>query len=338
MRIVRKGLLILAVTLVVAILGIVLAMNLSPKPFIYWFRGLPDPGPSAPANYAHYEQLVDVHQDITYPSKFKSNTLDIYYPKGSEDPKPTILWVHGGAFVAGDKSGTAYWCTMMASKGYTVVSMNYEVAPEAHYPAPIIQMTEVYQYLKTVEDSYPTLDMQRLIVGGDSAGAQIASQFIAVQTNSELAESLELPQILSKDTLKAALLYCGPYNVKQLANVEGRLERFFLNQLGWSYIGKRDWRDGTEAEQASTVNYVTSEFPPTFITDGNSGSFESHGRELEQKLEAVNVPVASLYYPLSYGVVNHEYQFKLDTVEAMECFEQTLSFLDEHLQESANKS
>ncbi|MGG4106032.1 alpha/beta hydrolase [Paenibacillus lautus] len=63
---------------------------------------------------------------------------------------------------------------MMASKGYAVVNMNYEVAPEARYPAPVVQTTEVYQHLKELTD-YPSLDLDRLIVGGDSAGAQIAS-------------------------------------------------------------------------------------------------------------------------------------------------------------------
>ncbi|WP_189636006.1 alpha/beta hydrolase [Paenibacillus ihbetae] len=318
--------------IVFVIIGGLLLVNLTPVPFIYWLRSQPEASPAAPLNWAELQQVVEVHQDLPYPSAFKSNNMDIYLPKDRAGKLPTILWVHGGAFVSGDKSGTAHWCTMMASKGYAVVSMNYEVAPEARYPAPVLQMTEVYLHLKELAD-YPSLDLDRLIVGGDSAGAQIASQFIAIQTNADLAQRMGIEQAVPMDSLQAALLYCGPYNVKQLASVTGRFEKFFLNQLGWAYIGTRDWKDGAEAEEASTTNHVTGDFPPTFITDGNTGSFEHHGKELEARLQEASVPVTSLFYPLSYGEVQHEYQFQLNTKEAMECFEMTLTFLVEHLLE-----
>jgi len=320
---------------VIAGLGIWCAVKRSPAPFIHWFRRLPDPGPSAPLDFEAYVSLVDVLRDRTYPSKFKSNLLDIYSPKGCREKTPTILWAHGGAFVAGDKSGTAYWCSMMASKGYTVVSINYETAPEARYPAPVVQLAEVYAYLKTAVHEYPTLDLTRLIIGGDSAGAQIASQFLAVQTNPELARLTGIGQTVPRETIKAALLYCGPYNVRRLAQVKGRVQKFYLNQLGWAYLGERNWSESAKAEHASTVHYVTSDFPPVFITDGNTGSFEKHGMELEEKLRSVGVPVTSLFFPLSHGVVQHEYQFQLNTNEAIKCFDMTLSFLEERLHGSA---
>lgn len=321
-----------AYVFMIAMLGIRCAIKGSPTPFIHWFRKLPDPGPSAPRDFMDYARLVEVHRDLVYPSKFGSNTLDIYRPKGAATSWPTILWVHGGGFIAGDKSGTAYWCTMMASKGYTVVSMNYETAPEAHYPAPVIQLAEVYEYLSKAGNDAPTPDLSRLVIGGDSAGAQIASQFIAIQTNAVLSGLTGIPQTVPIQSLKGALLFCGPYNVKRLANAKGWLEKFFLNHLGWAYMGVRNWKDDPRTSHASTVNYVTKDYPPTFITDGNTGSFETHAKELEEKLTSLHVPVTSLYYPLHHGVVHHEYQFKLDTAEAMECFHKTLSFLDHCLQ------
>lgn len=313
--------------------GGLLAICLSPVPFVLWLRNQPDPGPAAPADWSDYQKLAEVHMDIEYPSAFKSNMLDIYLPKNARGKRPTILWVHGGAFVAGDKSGTSYWCAMMAGKGYAVVSINYELAPEARYPAPIRQMAEAYAHLKSIAHEFPSMDLNRLIVGGDSAGAQIASQFVAIQTNPDLAGRVGIESTVSTGTLKAALLYCGPYNVKHLANATGRMEKYFLNQLGRAYIGKRNWKERSETEDASTVNHVTRDFPPTFITDGNTGSFERHGKELEAKLQAVNVPVTSLFYPRSHGVVPHEYQFQLDRPEAVECFEMTLSFLREQVQD-----
>lgn len=317
---------------VIAALGVASRVKSSPAPFIDWMRRQPDPGPPVPPpGMADYEKAVDVRRDVVYPSKFKANEMDIYWPKNRAEKLPTILWVHGGGFVAGDKSGTADWCTLMAAKGYTVVSMNYEVAPEARYPAPVLQMAEVYEYLTAVEDEYPTLDLKRLIIGGDSAGAQIASQFLAIQSNPVLSRLTGIRQSVPLNEIKAALLFCGPYNVRKLADVKDRMSRFIMNHFGWAYIGERNWLESDHAQHASTVHYVTGDFPPAFITDGNTGSFEKHGRELEEKLRAAGIPVTSLFFPLNDGIVHHEYQFKMNTPEATACLELTLSFLEGRL-------
>lgn len=313
------------------VMKIRIAVRSSPEPFVRWLRSQPDPGLIPPSHIAEYEKRIRKAADVTYPSDYRANTLDIYWPAGGEDKLPTILWVHGGAFVAGDKAGTASWCAVMASQGYTVVSMNYETAPEARYPVPVLQMAEVVRYLTGATGSYPILDLGRLIIGGDSAGAQIASQFTAIQTNPELARLTGIQPSVSPGSLKAMLLYCGPYQVKRLANVQDRTVRFFMHQIGWAYIGERKWRDSVHAQHASTADYVTDRFPPAFITDGNTGSFETHGKELEERLRALGVPVASLFFPLAEGVVNHEYQFQLDTPEAAVCLDKTLAFLAECL-------
>lgn len=313
------------------VMKIRIAVRSSPEPFVRWLRRQPDPGLVPPSHIAEYEQRIRKAENVTYPSDYRANKLDIYWPADGEDKLPTILWVHGGAFVAGDKEGTASWCAVMASQGYTVVSMNYETAPEARYPVPVLQMAEVVRYLTEEAESYPTLDLDRLIIGGDSAGAQIASQFAAIQTNSELARLTGIAPSVPPRALKAALLYCGPYDVKRLANVQDRAGRFFMHQIGWAYIGERKWRDSVHARNASTVDYVTDRFPPAFITDGNTGSFEMHGKELETRLRTLGVRVASLFFPLSEGVVNHEYQFRLDTPEAAVCLDMTLAFLAECL-------
>jgi len=44
---------------------------------------------------------------------------------------------------------------------------------------------------------------------------------------------------------------------------------------------------------------ISERYPPKFVTDGNAGSFETHGRELAEKLKALGVPVAPLFFPLS---------------------------------------
>lgn len=96
-----------------------------------------------------------------------------------------------------------------------------------------------------------------------------------------------------------AIFYCGPYLLNEEAlGYSSWFGGFFSCQMGWSYFGKRDWYNHPEAKHATAPNNITPAFPPTFITDGNTGSFEPHGRELEAKIREKGVYVEPLYYPI----------------------------------------
>ncbi len=333
MGLIKKVVGTLFLFVVIVVLALVIALSVSPRPFTYWLANYTPLAeePASPKWIKEYTDQVKEYKDIIYPSAHKSNNLDIYVPKKQTTEKiPVIFWMHGGGFVTGDKAGLKDWAAMMVSKGYAVVSINYEVAPDAHYPTPVTQFSEAYSYLKKIQKKYPELDFSRIIIGGDSAGAQIAGQFIEVQTNPTLAKKMGIDAVVPAETIKASLLYCGPYDLESLAKVDSKFMRYFVKQIGWAYFGERSWESSKEAQEASVTQYVTKEFPPTFLTDGNSGSFEKHAKKLEKELQAKKVPVKSLFFA-SDKEIGHEYQFQLNTDEAKECFAQTIQFLNEHV-------
>jgi Esterase/lipase len=317
---------------------LIIAVNVSPKPFAWYISNGMGIEPVVPALYNDLRQSVRIEKNIEYPSQFKSNSLDIFAPVTAAAPFPTIIWVHGGAFVGGDKSDLETWATMIAAKGYTVVSINYELAPQRHYPGPVIQLGEVYEFLKNEAQRFPTVDLQRLIIGGDSAGAQIASQFVALQTNPVLAASMEMEALIPDGDLIAAILFCGPYDLVNLYDAESWFGRFFVRQLGWAYFGLRNWRDSPQASHASTIRNVVSGYPDTFITDGNTGSFEKDARSLEVALRKNGVYTDALYYPLEHGLVGHEYQFDFSLDESLEAYDRTLAFLEKVTTEDQNRA
>jgi acetyl esterase/lipase len=330
LRIIVKIILAVFGVAVILIAGVFVAVNVSPKPFAWYVRTQFDPAgePVTPTIYHELSQKVRVEKDIEYPSRFRNNRLDVFRPADATGPLPTIIWVHGGGFVGGDKAGIETWATIIAAKGYIVVSINYELAPQNHYPGPVIQLGEVCEFLKYNPQRFPSVDLHRLIIGGDSAGAQIASRFTALQTNAEFARSMQHSVHVSKEDLLAVILYCGPYNIERLYNSESRFLRFFVRQVGWAYFGIREWGDSPEATQASTVEHVTPEFPAAFLTDGNTASFELDARALEGRLKENGVHVDSLYYPGKRGAIHHEYQFDFSTPDSMECYHRALAFLD----------
>nr|WP_300767193.1 alpha/beta hydrolase [uncultured Bifidobacterium sp.] len=93
------------------------------------------------------------------------------------------------------------YATIMASRGYAVIAMNYDYAPDGTYPTPVIQMGEMVSHLKSIASRYG-LDASSVIVGGDSAEAQIAAQFAVVNTTPGYSEATGIPTTSLEKPLK----------------------------------------------------------------------------------------------------------------------------------------
>ena len=269
-------------------------------------------------------------RDVSYPSDYSENTVDIFYPKGEKNEKhPVLFWLYGGGFVAGDKEGVEEFATyLVADTAYTVVSVNYQLAPSSHYPGQLLQFGQAIEYFQDKASVFPMLDFENVMIGGDSAGAQIAAQFVATQTNSTYLSEFNLGQILDPEQIKGAVLYCGPYDLKEVLGQKSddRFTKFFVNTVGWSLTGQKNWQDSQAIKQASVVDYVTDKFPPTFVTDGNSYSFQEHGLTLVDRLKELNVPVTSLIFNDSDKEVTHKYQFHFTDPLAQKCYDMTKEF------------
>src|SRR5271157_5223497 len=76
--------------------------------------------------------------------------LDVYYPSEVENTErtlPTVVWVHGGSFISGSKDQIANYLRALAAKNYTVVGVNYSLAPAKIYPTPILQVNAALAFL-----------------------------------------------------------------------------------------------------------------------------------------------------------------------------------------------
>ena len=279
----------------------------------------------APDHYEEMEERVSVVKNLRYGPDDRNNAADLYIPKDQPGPFSVVLWVHGGAFVGGNKEDIAIYATALAAEGIAVVCINYQRAPEAQYPAPIMQTQEAYLWLKELSSTY-SLDMTRFALAGDSAGAHIAAQFAAVQSNATYAEEMGFDQTIPLDTLRGILLFCGPFDVAKMNEVGNPIMNFFTKRIAWAYFGERNWFTRF-AYQATITNHITGDFPPTFISDSNTLSFEAHGRALAEALRENGVFVETYFIPIDTEVTAHEYQFIMNTPAGQESFRKMLDFL-----------
>lgn len=319
-------LLVVLFTIIGAALVYGLYFTLSPMPVVRMLRKGLDAEITYPQDFDQNSADVVIERDQTFPSHYRNAMFDLYMPSNCDQTVPVILWVHGGAFVAGDKSGVENWGVMLAAHGYAVVSMNYEWAPEARYPAQLIQINECLQHMKQIADE-KQLDMNRLFLAGDSAGAHMVAQFAALQTNESLANELLITSCIPQESVKGVLLYCGPYDIELMTRPKSRVMRLFLSRIGWSYLGKKNWQQSPLAKTLKVTSYVTPQYPPCYITDGNTGSFEAQGKALAEVLRNNGVMVKERFFGLDKGIINHEYQVDLMKDEGLMAFEDTIAFL-----------
>ncbi|HDR8449192.1 TPA: alpha/beta hydrolase fold domain-containing protein [Bacillus cereus] len=303
--------------------------NLSPIPKAFLIKKAFEGGTFVPSSdYARALNETKMITNIDYQSIFPDGTLDIIYPKNRLKKTPIIFWVHGGGFVGGDKSDITGYARELAAHGYTVININYALAPKKKYPTPVIQLGEAYTYIKSHAKKYG-LQLQRVYIAGDSAGAQIAGQFVTIQTSKAYAKLTKVQTIVDPSTIKGVLLFCGPYNMPKLAKVEANSNiQDFMRTTGWAYLGKKNWERAPEVQIASILHHVTNNYPPTFITDGNTGSFEEQGKALASVLRKKGVAVEPLFFDKNvYGTLAHEFQFKMNTQAGVDTFNRVLSFL-----------
>lgn len=254
-------------------------------------------------------------------------TLDVYAPVGDE-ALPTIVWVHGGAWISGSKENVVPYLKILANEGYTTVALNYTLGPEGVYPLAVDQLNAALGWLNDHADEF-RIDPDRIILAGDSAGAQLASQLAALSTNAEYAELLDVEPALAGDQLVGVVLNCGVYDLQAMAELNGIVAWGFQIAL-WAYTGTRDWSAEPPGSTMSTIHFVTDEFPATFITGGNGdGLTWLQSIPMHSALRNAGVDATALFWPADFEpALPHEYQFHLDVEAAHVALEQTIEFLD----------
>lgn len=253
--------------------------------------------------------------------------LDVVYPEGTSSPLPLFVWVHGGGWVGGSKDELTGYFKILASEGYVVVGANYSRAPEYHYPTPLRQLMQALQHLQANADRYH-IDPQRIVLGGDSAGAQIAAQLAVLITTPGYADKVGVAPTVTPQQLRGLVLACGAYDLDLATQTTSVAGQVFMNILTWAYTGDRHFLAHPDSRTWSVTANLTSAFPPSLITVGNADPLAAHSKLLARKLDALGVGTQTVFFDKGHRPrVRHVYQFDLDTGEAQQFLECQRVFL-----------
>lgn len=318
----RRSFLIPTGIIVGFIVIIIVAFRVSPVPGVLVIRSVFDKDahqklealeahvPHTPISVLSNQQYIDGNKDAM---------LDVYIPTEkvaqTTAPLPIVVWTHGGAWISGDKSDAGPYYKLIAEKGYVVISLDYSLAPGKAYPTQINQLNAAHAYIQAHANAFHA-DPHKIILAGDSAGAQLSSQMAAIITNPSYATEMNVKPSLKPSDLAAVVLFCGIYKMEGLTQPEVTLSKLVSwgNDITtWSYTGTRD-KNSPLIRQMSAYYHVDGNFPKTFISGGNNDPLtDVQSVPFSEELTSLGVNVTTLFYKSDHTPgLPHEYQFNLD--------------------------
>jgi len=242
------------------------------------------PAPVATVTAPPVRRWGSVQRDVTYCTvDGVALKMDVYFPqKAQSTPLPVTVYVHGGAWVGGDKESGAGMLALdeLRGRGYLVVSINYRLAPQYKFPAQIEDVKCAIRHLRANAATYG-LDAQRIGVWGGSAGGHL----VALLGTSDASAGLEGQGGYAEQSsrVQAVVDLFGPADLPAFAADMG---------AGAQVVFGATSKDDPVLVRASPVTYVSPDDPPFLILQGEKDQTvpPSQSQILYARLQAAGVP------------------------------------------------
>ncbi len=183
-------------------------------------------------------------------------TMDIYIPSDTDTPRPGVLYVHGGAWITGDKrSGPGVVIVSELIKaGFIVFSIDYRLAPKWKFPSQIIDVKTAVRFARKHSSEF-MIDPAVIGAFGTSAGAHLVA-LAALTADKGLFSSDEFSD-QSEELICVVDLY-GPTDLEALfTGIEKELAELIFGS------------EEDVLKKASPISYVRSDSPSFLIVQGD---------------------------------------------------------------------
>ena len=215
----------------------------------------------------------------------------------------------------------SYYGMDMARRGFAFVNFNYRLAPKWKFPTPLWDTNSVMEWICRNAARYH-LDPNRIILVGDSAGAQLASQYAAMATNPDYAAlfHMTVPEI----TIRALGLNCGMYDMAQ----RGAQPR---KGIQLDYLG-RDFP--ADDPRLQVLEAIGENYPPAYITTACHDFLRPCAQPMYEFLTAKGIRAAWKCYGTEEDEsIGHVFHVNIPLPEAIRCNDDAAAFFREVLSE-----
>lgn len=240
---------------------------------------------------------LDEVRELELPGPTKGIPARLYVPDAADSEAALVVYFHGGGFVVGDLDTHDNTCRFLArSSGARVVAVDYRLAPESPFPAPLDDALAAF---RAVADTAQELGAApgRIGVAGDSAGGNLA---------------VGVAHLCRRDGDPGPAFQLLFYPWLDLAHKRRsyRLfgEGFYLTEsdLDWyarKYLAQAD--DAMDPRCSPLQADDLAGLPPTYIATAGFDPLRDEGEEFAHRLRSAGVPVALRRHEgLIHGFVN----------------------------------
>lgn len=257
-----------------------------------------------PNNLFHRVSSV-VSEDIEINTYLDANyapvIVRVYKSKtASSDPKPVILWFHGGGFVVGSANADDAMCTeMVVGADAIVVNVEYRMAPEHPFPTPINDCISALQWTSKHIASFGG-DPKKLFVAGESAGGNIATVLTAYNLDTQFVAVKDRVGIVGSFLIYPAVDIDGQYpSHDTYADFCGILTKSQLDRFKELYCSadvRTKCRENYLFSPVRAPDAVLSQFPATTVMLAKYDVLFDEGVAMAEKLKKLGVDTELIVY------------------------------------------
>ena len=268
-------------------------------------------------NSTTIKRILDVVYDESNP---KICMLDVYRVD-SQEAQPAVIIIHGGGFSAGDKKYRKGLAEYFALNGFTVFCVNYGLAPDYIFPAPIKHLVTASNFVYDNAEKFGA-DRNRIFVCGDSAGGYYASMLAAFNSNDTFGSVFETEL---KFDFFGALLNCGLYDLETVFQTKYLLDIDDTVLLSFTGIGRKDFDGYKYKDVCMPSTFITAKYPPSFIIHSPRDMFcKGQGVAMIDRLNEAGVYCES--YAARHNASNHCFSLTWRGEDAVAANELMMSF------------
>ena len=213
----------------------------------------------------------------------------VYRPAGAKGTLPVVVYFHGGGFVMGTLDTHDPYCRGLATEaGVMVVSVDYRLAPEHKFPAGVEDSLAATEWVLAHAGELGG-DMARVFVGGDSAGATLATVVALL-----LRDRGEAGRLAGQILLYPVAGYCDSATASYVEMSAGYgLTRKGMEWLWGHYLN--DKREAGDFRAAPLMASSLAGLPRAFLVTAEYDVLRDEGQAYARRLEEAGVDVTHVF-------------------------------------------
>jgi acetyl esterase/lipase len=282
-------------------------------------------GANSEAEKARMPDITRILRDLEYvPGGHERQKLDLYLPPQGEGsaPLPLIVWVHGGAWLEGNKNSCP--AAQLLKDGFAAASINYRLSQHAIFPAQIEDCKAAIRFLRANAGQY-NIDPNRIGVWGASAGGHLVA---LLGTTGDVNDFDKGPNLQVSSKVQAVCDFFGPTDFTKMSAFESSMDHDAPDAPEAKLVGGAVQENKEACKRADPITYISKDDPPFLICHGDKDNLVPHNQSvlLDEALKKAGVEVTF------HTVEGGRHGFRDPEVDKM-----VLEFFTKHLKETGKK-